>query len=172
MSGRRTRPAHRRRARMTTRGRRTLIALGIVAVALAGIAASGALWPRGAISIPGDPCASPPVLRTHGGVTLQPSALTAFREAERLAGSPIVVVQSYRSCAQQALACRNICGSADGCPGRCLPPGKSYHQLGAAVDITAAELRSSRIVRALEKAGWCQSVPDSDPGHFSFGGCH
>jgi LAS superfamily LD-carboxypeptidase LdcB len=105
-------------------------------------------------------------------VTLQPNAMKAFRVAERLAGRPIVVVQSYRSCAQQALACRNICGNSGGCPGRCLPPGKSYHQLGAAVDITAGELQSSQIVSALEKAGWCQSVPDSDPGHFSFGGCH
>jgi len=157
---------------MTTRGRRTVIALGILAAALAGVAASGALSPRGAVSIPSDPCASPPVLRTHRGVTLHPSALKAFSTAERLAGSRIIVVQSYRSCAQQALACRSICGNADGCPGRCLPPGKSYHQLGAAVDITAAELRSPRIVSALEKAGWCQSVPDTDPGHFSFGGCH
>ena len=26
--------------------------------------------------------------------------------------------------------------------------------------------------QALEDNGWCQSLPDSDPGHFSFDGCH
>ena len=146
--------------------------LGIVAATLVGIAASGVLSDHGPISIPSDPCATPPVLRTYQGVTLQPNAMKAFKKAQRLAGRRIVVVQSYRSCAQQALSCRNVCGDSDGCPGRCLPPGKSYHQLGAAIDITAGELHIARIVSALEKAGWCQSVPASDPGHFSFGGCH
>jgi LAS superfamily LD-carboxypeptidase LdcB len=103
---------------------------------------------------------------------LQPAALQAYKKAERLAGRQIVVVESYRSCAQQATACRSICGNPGGCPGRCAPPGKSYHQLGGAIDITAEELQVTRIVSALEQAGWCQSVPDSDPGHFSFGGCH
>src|SRR5439155_19649316 len=92
MSGAGSKGAHRRRVRMTTRGRRTVIALGILAAALAGVAASGALSPRGAVSIPSDPCASPPVLRTHRGVTLHPSALKAFSPAERLAGSGIIVV--------------------------------------------------------------------------------
>jgi hypothetical protein len=163
---------HRRRIRMTARGQRTVLVLGIAVTVVVGIAAAGGFSDHGPVAVPSDPCATPPALRTYQGVTLQPNALTAYKRAERLAGRHIGVVQSYRSCAQQALACRHICGSADGCPSRCLPPGKSYHQLGAAVDITAAEVRSSRIVSALRKAGWCQSVPDSDPGHFSFGGCH
>jgi hypothetical protein len=165
---------HRRRRPIgiTARGRRTLVVLGVAAAVLAGIAASGAFSDHGPVDVSGDPCATPPVLRTYRGVTLQPTALQAYREAERLAGRHIVVVQSYRSCGQQAMACQTICGNPGGCPGRCAPPGKSYHQLGAAIDITAGELQVSRIVSALEQAGWCQSVPDSDPGHFSFGGCH
>jgi len=149
-----------------------VLALGIAVTVVVGIAAAGGFSDHGPVVVPSDPCATPPVLRTYHGVTLQPNALTAYKKAERLAGRHIEVVQSYRSCAQQALACQNICGNPDGCPGRCAEPGKSYHQLGAAIDVTAEELQVPQIVSGLEKAGWCQSVPDSDPGHFSFGGCH
>ena len=82
------------------------------------------------------------------------------------------MVQSYRSCRQQRIACTQICGDANGCEGTCAPPGLSWHQLGAAVDITQDGLDDRRIPEALEANGWCQAVPDSDPGHFSFGGCH
>jgi LAS superfamily LD-carboxypeptidase LdcB len=117
------------------------------------------------------PCGRPP-LRTFQGVTLQPVALAAFKRAQRLSGGKIEVVQSYRSCAQQAEACRNICGDSNGCPGRCASPGLSYHQLGAAIDITQDSLDTAGVIEALEEAGWCQSQPASDPGHFSFDGCH
>jgi hypothetical protein len=40
------------------------------------------------------------------------------------------------------------------------------------VDITQASLDDERVTSALEDNGWCQSVPDTDPGHFSYGGCH
>src|SRR5207237_1775906 len=105
-------------------------------------------------------------------VTLQPAALAAFKRAQRRSGGRIDVVQSYRSCAQQAEACRNVCGDPDGCPGRCAPPGLSYHQLGAAIDITQASLDTPGVIRALERTGWCESQPSTDPGHFSFDGCH
>jgi LAS superfamily LD-carboxypeptidase LdcB len=98
--------------------------------------------------------------------------MKAFRRARRLAGRPIEVVQSYRSCQEQAEACRNICGNPEGCPGRCAPPGLSWHQYGAAIDVTQGMLDDPAVVRALERAGWCQAVPRTDPGHFSFGGCH
>jgi LAS superfamily LD-carboxypeptidase LdcB len=98
--------------------------------------------------------------------------MKAFKQALRLSKGPIIVVQSYRSCGQQARACRQICGDASGCPGRCARPGTSYHQLGAAVDITQGSLDTPGVIRALEDADWCQSQPKSDPGHFSFGGCH
>jgi hypothetical protein len=48
----------------------------------------------------------------------------------------------------------------------------SWHQLGAAIDITQEGLDDPRIFQALIDNGWCQSLPDSDPGHFSFDGCH
>ena len=124
------------------------------------------------IAIPDDPCTDRPALRNVGGVRLQPVAMRAFLQAKREAGVDIPVVQSYRSCAEQRLACRGICGNPRGCPGLCAPPGLSWHQLGAAIDITEEAVADARIVDALEANGWCQALPDSDPGHFSFDGCH
>lgn len=121
---------------------------------------------------PADPCSERPPLVTWRGVTLQPAAMRAFRKAVRLAPSPVLVVQSYRSCRQQAEACRSICGDPAGCPGRCASPGTSYHQLGAAVDLSQGSLDGPGVIHAMEEAGWCQSEPASDPGHFSFDGCH
>lgn len=121
---------------------------------------------------PGDTCASAPPLRTVDGVTLQPAAMKAFRQAQHRAHGVIAVVQSYRSCDEQALACRNICGNANGCPGTCASPGASYHQLGAAVDITQGSLDTPGVIATLERFGWCESEPNTDPGHFSFDGCH
>jgi hypothetical protein len=158
--------------RLTRRGRRIATAVTLVAMALIAVLVVTLLLGGSPIVRTTDPCATPPPLRTRHGVTLQPSAMRAFRRAERLAGRRIPVVQSYRSCSQQAMACRNICGDANGCPGRCASPGTSYHQLGAAVDITETALHDPTIVSALRTAGWCQSVPDNDPGHFSFDGCH
>jgi LAS superfamily LD-carboxypeptidase LdcB len=98
--------------------------------------------------------------------------MKAFLRAQRDAGVPIPVVQSYRSCAEQRRACRSICGNPEGCPGLCAAPGLSWHQLGAAIDITQEGLDDPRIFQALVDNGWCQALPDSDPGHFSFDGCH
>jgi hypothetical protein len=119
-----------------------------------------------------DPCLTPPTLETYRNVTLQPAALAAFKEAESRAGRTIEVVQSFRSCSQQALACQRICGNVDGCPGTCAKPGTSYHQFGKAVDLTAAELKRPQVMAAMAKAGWCQPLRATDPGHFSFDGCH
>jgi hypothetical protein len=150
--------------------RRGWVVIGLVAAI--GTGAAFMLTRGDGVIRPDDPCSSVPPLVTARGVTLQPIAMEAFREAERLAGRPIEVIQSYRSCAKQASACKNICGSRQGCPGLCAPPGLSYHQIGAAIDITRAALDTPSIKAALEEAGWCQSVPANDPGHFSFGGCH
>jgi hypothetical protein len=158
------------RTRLTPRGR--VVASVLAAVVLLGaVVLIRGFFTEDLLARPADPCDRPP-LRTFRGVTLQPAALAAFREAQRRTGSAIEVVQSYRSCQEQAQACRNICGDPSGCPGLCAPPGLSYHQLGAAVDITQASLDTPGVIEALEEAGWCQSVPDSDPGHFSFDGCH
>ena len=123
------------------------------------------------IVIPTDACASPPPLTTSNGVTLQPLAMAAFKAAQHDAGQRIPVVWSYRSCAQQLAVCQNICGAA-GCPGRCAPAGKSWHQMGAAIDTTQHGLDTPAIVAALKANGWCEPLLTSDPGHFSFGGCH
>lgn len=161
---------HRRRTRLTARGR-VVMGIGTLAILttagfayFSGRAASG-------IVIPGDACASPPPLTTFNGVTLQPLAMKAFKVAQHDAGQRIPVVWSYRSCAQQQVACQNICG-ASGCPGRCAPPGKSWHQMGAAIDTTQHGLDTPAIVAALKANGWCEPLLGSDPGHFSFGGCH
>ena len=152
--------------------RRRLLVAGVAAAVVVGgvVAYTNLTGPL--IQIPDDPCAVRPPLRTVDGVRLQPVAMEAFLQAQTDAGRPIPVVQSYRSCGQQRMACRNICGDPLGCPGLCAPPGRSWHQLGAAVDITQEGLDTPAIVSALEANGWCQSVPDSDPGHFSFDGCH
>jgi len=140
-------------------------------VLIAGVVAFMALTGP-VIAIPDDPCAERPPLRNVDGVRLQPVAMKAFLRAQRDAGVPIPVVQSYRSCAEQRRACRSICGNPEGCRGLCAPPGLSWHQLGAAIDITQEGLDDPRILQALIDNGWCQSLPDSDPGHFSFDGCH
>jgi hypothetical protein len=156
--------------RLTRRGRVVVGALGVL---LAAVTLTTWFASRGdALIRPDDPCTEPPPLVTYQGVMLQPNAMTAFKRAETLAGRPIPVVQSYRSCAQQAVACKRICGDQDRCPGRCVKPGLSYHQLGAAIDVSADTLAQRDLVTALQQAGWCESVPDTDPGHFSFGGCH
>ena len=153
------------------RAQRRIAAGVVVAVALAG----SVLWfTRGHDPLirPSDTCASAPPLRSFDGVQLQPAAMKAYRKAQRLAHNQISVVQSYRSCGEQAKACRNICDDPTGCPGTCASPGASYHQLGAAIDITQGSLDTPGVITALQEAGWCQSQPDTDPGHFSFAGCH
>ena len=155
---------------MTIRARR--MGAVLVVVVLASLLV-GRLVSRGdaIVRLP-NACSTPPKLQTRGNVTLQPKAMKAFRKAQRLSGGRITVVESYRSCDAQALACLDICGDEDGCPGTCARPGRSYHQLGAAIDVSQASLASTRVLRALKEAGWCQSLPRTDPGHFSFGGCH
>lgn len=156
--------------RLTRRGRITR-ALALAVVVLAAVIIGLSRRGDGVVR-PDEPCASPPAMQTSDGVTLQPVAMRAFEEAQQAAGGRIDVVESYRSCAKQAVDCTRICGNADGCPGRCVKPGTSYHQLGAAIDITQASLDAPGIIGALTNAGWCQSVPRTDPGHFSYGGCH
>jgi hypothetical protein len=160
---------HARRIKLSRRGRWIAAGAALSVMVLGGIT----LLDRGPdIVIPDHPCTNPPPLRTHDGVTLQPLALRAFRKAEAQAHASIAINASYRSCAAQEAACRNICGNPQGCPGTCAKPGASWHQLGAAVDLTEGSLANTRIVSAMRDTGWCEPLPNSDPGHFSFGGCH
>jgi hypothetical protein len=151
--------------RLTRRG---WVALGVIAVTVAGAAIGFLLWPRA----PEKVCARAADLQTGQSVTLTPEAMEAFLEAERLAGQRIEVIESFRSCRAQARACQRICGNRMGCPGTCAPPGLSWHQRGLAIDISLDSLETPAVFEALEEAGWCQSVPENDPGHFSFDGCH
>jgi hypothetical protein len=146
------------------------VVLGALVVALAG-GGAGAVVFWG----PDEPervCARPEDLLTRRGVTLTPEAMEAFRQAERLAGQRIEVIESFRSCREQARACQRICGNRMGCPGTCAAPGLSWHQRGLAIDISAESLGDPEVVQAFQQTGWCQAVPQNDPGHFSFGGCH
>ena len=155
--------------RLSKRGRGVVLFAAAWSVLVGGAIA---IRSNGAGPTAAEVCASPPAVVSTDGVTLTSDAMRAFQRAQRLAKRHLEVVQSYRSCAQQRLACINICGSAGGCPGTCAPAGLSWHNRGEAVDLTSAEVRNRAIVSAMQKAGWCQSVPTNDPGHFSFGGCH
>jgi LAS superfamily LD-carboxypeptidase LdcB len=117
-------------------------------------------------------CGRPENVRTVRNVTLVEDAMAAFLQAEAAVGFEIDVVESYRSCREQRAACDAICGSRRGCPGLCAPPGLSWHQRAMAIDVTQEMLDTPGLIEALEEAGWCQSLPSSDPGHFSYDGCH
>jgi len=153
-----------------TSNRRARVALGIAIAIGAGAVSFGIVSASREGPLPS--CISPSELETFSGVTLQSKAMQAFKSAERIAGRTIGVVQSYRSCTAQALACRRICGDPGGCAGTCAEPGTSSHQRGEAIDVTTSSLHAPGVIAALQKAGWCQSVPASDPGHFSYHGCH
>jgi len=148
--------------------RRRLAALASLAAVAGGIALVFALRD--------DPverfCGRPDELRTQDGVTLTADAMDALVAAEAAVGHDIVVVQSYRTCAEQRTACERICGLARGCPGLCAPPGFSWHQRALAIDVTQDMLDAGGVVDALVANGWCQPLPGSDPGHFSYDGCH
>src|SRR5439155_10541418 len=119
--------------RLTRRGR---VTLGAVVAILAIVTAARLLSRGDGLVRPDDPCTTRPVMQTFRGVTLQPVAMTAFKHAQATARGQIDVVESYRSCSKQAIDCQRICGDSQGCPGRCVRPGTSYHQLGAAIDIS------------------------------------
>jgi hypothetical protein len=157
------RSGHRR-----ARHRRRFVAVAVV-VAVGGAAAVAfALRDSGIERF----CGRPDDLRTNDGVTLTADAMDAFVAAETAVGHDIVVVQSYRTCREQRTVCERICGSKRGCPGLCAPPGLSWHQRALAVDVTQDMLDAPGVIDALESLGWCQPLPSSDPGHFSFSGCH
>ena len=157
-----------RSGRHRTRSRRRLVAAVSIVALVGGGALAFALRDGGIERF----CGRPDDLRTRDGVTLTAVAMDAFTATEALVGHDIVVVQSYRTCREQAAVCERICGSRRGCPGLCAPPGFSWHQRGLAVDITQDMLDTSGVVDALAANGWCQPLPSSDPGHFSFEGCH
>src|SRR5205085_9895294 len=90
----------RHRTRLSSRGRFIAGGGALAVLVLGGIT----LLDHGSgLVIPDTPCASPPPLRTRGGVTLQPVAPRAFRKAASIAHTSIAVSASFRSCAQQEI---------------------------------------------------------------------
>lgn len=113
---------------------------------------------------------------THIAI-LQARALQSLREVERDCrkhNAAFSIASTYRSCATQREVCQNICGSPNGCPGTCAPPGRSYHQLGLAVDAPATK-NPSEVRRIFYRHGWHNfsshdslRASGSDPWHMSY----
>lgn len=89
------------------------------------------------------------------------------------------VTSGVRSKAEQVLACINVCGNANGCPGTCAKPGTSNHEKtmfpGGAVDITDGAEFDAALKRA-KSAGDAGRYPSirnalpNDPVHRSLTG--
>lgn len=107
-------------------------------------------------------------------VILQARAMRSFENVVddlRQRNIRIWIMSTYRSCTDQARVCSGICGNPHGCPGRCAPPGGSYHQLGLAIDSGVVNGASEQTLRNIyEKHGWHYFSPmnGSDPQHCSF----
>jgi hypothetical protein len=113
---------------------------------------------------------------THIAI-LQCAALESLKEvwAEcQTHDASFVIASTYRSCDTQREVCAHLCGNPNGCPGTCAPPGRSYHQLGLAVDAPATK-NPSEVRRIFYAHGWHNfsshdglTASGSDPWHFSF----
>lgn len=72
--------------------------------------------------------------------------------AARAFGWPGQVTSGVRTKAQQVLACINVCGNPNGCPGRCAQPGTSNHEgtrfPAGAVDVTDPDEFDAALARA------------------------
>src|SRR5438046_1988498 len=75
----RSKHGRRRRVALTRRGRRVLAGLSVALAVILGVVVWAAVFEHAPIVQPSDPCATPPPLRTRQGVTLQPSAMKAYR---------------------------------------------------------------------------------------------
>lgn len=119
----------------------------------------------------------------HHIARLQPAAGHSLKQVNdnyvgRSKRNDAAVISSYRSCKDQRRVCAAMPGcSPEGCPGRCAPPGSSYHQLGLAVDIAPPQkFRDRRALRrAFYKEHWHNfssndslTASGSDPWHFSY----
>src|SRR4051794_2834459 len=118
-----TRASHRSTTQRHQTRRRLIAVVGLAGLAGGVVAGFGLCAPRIERF-----CCSPDDPRPRDGVTLTADAMDAFVAAEATVGHDIVVVQSYRTCAEQRTVCERICGSRRGCPGLCAPPGFSWHQ--------------------------------------------
>lgn len=105
---------------------------------------------------------------------LQPRAMHSFSNVWddlRKRDIQIWVASTFRSCADQRRVCESICGDGGGCPGLCAPPGRSYHQLGLAIDSGVIKgARESTLRNIYQHHGWNFFSPmgGSDPQHCTF----
>lgn len=89
------------------------------------------------------------------------------------------VRSGWRSDAEQAQACIEVCGNPQGCPGKCAKPGTSNHRgktfPGGAVDVDdpagfAAALVRARAAGDLGPYPMIRNALPQDPVHFSLTG--
>lgn len=92
-----------------------------------------------------------------------------FMQQLRQTSSRACIRSAYRSEAQQAAACKNICGQLS-CPGLCAPPGRSYHQKGLAIDVdgVANNAQSWQIAAQFGVVN-PGGLHRSDPNHYQSG---
>lgn len=83
------------------------------------------------------------------------------------------VTSGVRTVAEQRVACRNLCGNPEGCPGTCAKPGTSNHQGSVfpegAVDVTDYD-NFGRIVARYPGAHTIKNDLPLDRVHFSYTG--
>lgn len=101
----------------------------------------------------------------HGrSVRLQCAAMQSLKKVYvelRSKNLELVVVSSYRSCAEQKAI-------YDSGVRPCARPGESYHNIGLAVDTYFRPAQATKIRAVFKKHGWHQFDTVNDPGHFTF----
>jgi len=106
-------------------------------------------------------------IKRYNGVALQEAALKSFllaqRDLSRKGDKKIVVNSSYRSWAKQAALYAAYKAGLSKFPAA--PPGRSYHNIGLALDV--GNWYDSAIKQALIKHGW-NWFGSGDNVHFSY----
>ncbi len=89
-----------------------------------------------------------------------------FIQQLRTVDSSACIESAYRSVQDQAAACVHVCGNASGCPGKCAPPGHSYHQKGLAIDIKST-VSNQQLWQTAQQSGLYNpsGLHVSDPRH-------
>lgn len=89
-----------------------------------------------------------------------------FMKALREKSPGSCIESAFRDPAQQAAACKNICGQLS-CPGRCAAPGQSYHQKGLAIDIGRLKMPLQQFWQLATQSGLGNptGLHSSDPNH-------
>lgn len=99
----------------------------------------------------------------NGGTAIfQKDAMLSFIQVVSDAGMPwISNVGTFRTYEQQARAYAEK-------PNVAAPPGKSYHELGIAIDVSAEHRNLSKVINAFSSNGWHRFSPSDEPWHWSY----